>query len=55
MAWTLVSPRHPSFPQICQLLSAIYPGIQLDSCTTYLNAKDLEYQVSSAQEGYSRG
>ena len=32
------------------------PGPQKpDSCTTYLDAEDLEYQVSKAQEGCSQG
>ena len=37
-----VSRRHPSFFQICQLLLAIYPGIQLDSCITDLNIEDFK-------------
>ena len=46
MAWALVSTRHPSVPRIYKLLLSIYPEIQLDSYTTYLNVKNFkEYWV----------
>ena len=48
-----VSTRHPGHPWIRQILLAAYP--KPVSCTTYLDAEDLEYRVSRAQEGSSRG
>ena len=55
MAWISVNMRYPSFFWICQLLLTIYPKIQSDSCTTYLNAENLKYQVNRSQKKCSRG
>ena len=51
MAWTPVSTKDPSVLQIRKLLSPIYLGLQLDSCTTYLNVEDF-WVYNTTREGY---